>query len=135
MASQLDGFHALPLHKEDRDRLFEIHKFHMRFHMRIAEGTGCDELCQAVEKNQVLVSTGSTTRLSAMSNRLPAGIWSCRALLSGDPIVADAAMRRHTRYRMDEVLQQMEPYFGFSETRLNAFPKRPRRTSKSTTVA
>ncbi len=132
MASQLDGFYALPLNKEDRDRLFEIHKFHMRFHMRIAEGTGCDELCQAVEKNQVLVFNWLYD--TALGNQQPPAGWHselAEALLSGDPIIADAAMRRHTRYRMEEVLQQMEPYFGFTEPRLSAFPKRSRRSSKT----
>jgi len=136
MASQLDGFHALPLNKEDRDRLFEIHKFHMRFHMRIAEGTGCDELCQAVEKNQVLVFNWLYD--TALGNEQPPAGWHSElavALVSGDPIVADAAMRRHTRYRMEEVLQQMEPYFGFTESRLSAFPKLPRRNSKSAALA
>jgi hypothetical protein len=40
---------------------------------------------------------------------------------------ADAAMRRHTRFRMDEVLMRMEPYFTATEARLSAFVRRPRR--------
>src|ERR1700704_4371805 len=103
----------------------------MRFHMRIAECTGCDELCQAVEKNQVLVFNWLYD--TASGNLRPPAAWHSQlaeALASGDPGKADAAMRRHTRYRMDEVLQRMEPYFGWSEARLAAFPKRSRRKSK-----
>lgn len=127
MALQLDGLYALPATQE-RDRSFEIHKFHMCFHMRIAESTGCDELCQAIEKNQILVFNWLYD--TAIGNQQPPAGWHSQlveALLTGDPAVADEAMRKHTRYRMDDVLQQMAPYFGFSEARLASFPKRSRR--------
>lgn len=53
MASQLDGLYASQPTDgaTSREGFVEIHKFHMRFHMRVAECTGCDELCQAVETN------------------------------------------------------------------------------------
>ncbi len=132
MAAELDELNAsIPAGEEvSGDRSFEIHKLHMGFHMRIAECTGCDELCQAVEKNQVLVFNWLYD--TALGNqRLPARWHSqlAEALAAGDPETADAAMRRHTRFRMEEVLQRMEPYFGWTETRLAVFPKRPRRKS------
>jgi DNA-binding GntR family transcriptional regulator len=134
MASQLDGLYAMPKPEQDgRDRSFEVHKFHMRFHMRIAECTGCDELCSAVEKNQVLVFNWLYD--TALGNQQPPSGWHSQlaeALVGGDAETADAAMRRHTRYRMDDVLRQMEPYFGFTEARLSVFPKRPRRKSSKT---
>jgi DNA-binding GntR family transcriptional regulator len=138
MAFQLDSLFAgiRPDDDAQRQSLFEIHKLHMRFHMRIAECTGCDELCQAVEKNQVLVFNWLYD--TASGNLLPPATWHAQlaeALVSGDPEKADAAMRRHTRYRMEEVLQRMEPYFGWSEARLAAFPKRARRKSSSPTPA
>ncbi len=57
LAAQLDALFAdLPeAEAERRERAFEVHRTHMRFHMRVAECTGCDELCRAVERNQVLV--------------------------------------------------------------------------------
>lgn len=130
MASHLDSMYADLQGVEDRQKAFEIHKQHMRFHMRIAECTGCDELCQAVEKNQVLVFNWLYD--TALGNQAPPPRWHtqlAKSLCSGDPEAADAAMRKHTRFRMEEVLQQMEPYFGFTEARLAAFPKRPRRPS------
>ena len=96
--------------------------------MRIAECTGCDELCQAVEKNQVLVFNWLYD--TTLGNPPPPLRWHAQlaeALVSGDPEIADSAARRHTRYRMDEVLQRMDPYFSFTEARLAAFPNRPRR--------
>lgn len=128
LASQLDELYALMRPEEDRERSFEIHRFHMRFHMRVAECTGCDELRQAVEKNQVLVFNWLyDTTLG--NEQTPAGWHSqlAEVLTSGDPEAADAGMRKHTRFRMEEVLQRMEPYFGWTESRLASFPKRPRR--------
>ncbi|MGC4050762.1 MAG: GntR family transcriptional regulator [Paludibaculum sp.] len=133
MAHQLDGLHVLQIPEDDagRDRLFEIHRFHMRFHMRIAECTGCDELCQAVEKNQVLIFNWLYD--TALGNQPPPAAWHSQlaeVLVSGGPEQADAAMRRHTRYRMEEVLAQMEPYFGWSESHVQTFSKRSRRQGR-----
>jgi GntR family transcriptional regulator, rspAB operon transcriptional repressor len=128
LATQLDKLYAGIKEGDDRERLFDVHRFHMRFHMRVAECTGCDELCQAVEKNQVLVFNWLYD--TSLGNQQPPAGWHnelAAALVMDDPVVADAAMRRHTRYRMEEVLLRMEPYFGWSETRLAVFPKRPRR--------
>ena len=134
LASQLDDHNALLAATEGTSELtFQVHTLHMRFHMRIAECTGCDELCQAVEKNQVLVFNWLYD--SSLGNQQPPPGWHAQlaeSLVSGDPEIADAAMRRHTRYRMEEVLQRMEPYFAFTEARLAVFPTRPRRkTSKA----
>jgi DNA-binding GntR family transcriptional regulator len=128
-ARELDAlFAALPAGDPPRENLFEIHKVHMRFHMRIAECTGCDELCQAVEKNQILVFNWLYD--TALGNQPPPAGWHlelANILTSGDPEAADAAMRRHTRYRMEEVLHRMEPYFSATEARLRSFVRRPRR--------
>ena len=134
LANQLDGLYSLMKPDEDRERSFEIHKFHMRFHMRIAECTGCEELSQAVEKNQVLVFNWLYD--TALGNQPPPSGWHSQLAdgLNAGPDAADAAMRRHTRYRMEDVLQRMEPYFGWTETRLAAFPKRPRRTTQAPPV-
>jgi DNA-binding GntR family transcriptional regulator len=128
MAGQLDKVYSALKGVEDREKVFEAHKHHMRFHMRVAECTGCDELCQAVEKNQVLVFNWLYD--TSLGNQPPPAGWHAElagVLAEADPDAADAAMRRHTRYRMDEVLARMEPYFGWSEARLAIFPKRPRR--------
>lgn len=129
LAGQLDDYYVRLANSEGNGELsFEIHTMHMRFHMRIAECTGCDELCQAVEKNQVLVFNWLYD--TSLGNQPPPPGWHMQlaeALVSGDPEAADAALRRHARYRMEEVLQRMEPYFRFTEARLNTFPKRPQR--------
>ena len=129
MASQLDGMFALSSGEEglSRELLFKIHKFHMRFHMSIAELADCEELCNAIEKNQVLVFNWFYD--TAFGNEPPPAGWHSQlaeALASGDSSVADAAMRLHTRYRMTELLHRMESYFGWDEARLATFPRRAR---------
>ena len=128
-ALHLDGMYTkLAAEPENRDQAINVHRLHMRFHMRIAECTGCDELCQSIERNQILVFNWLYD--SALRDQQSPPAWHSRladALLTGDPEAADKAMRLHTRHRMEEVLQQLEPYFGFTEARLTVFPKRPRR--------
>jgi GntR family transcriptional regulator, rspAB operon transcriptional repressor len=130
LAAQLDEMYSLPSPEDPsgRERLYEVHRYHMRFHMRVAECTGCEELYEAVEKNQVLVFNWLYD--AALPNPRPPEGWHgelAAELVAGDPDKADAAMRRHTSYRMEDVLQRMEPYFGWTEARLASFPKRPRK--------
>jgi DNA-binding GntR family transcriptional regulator len=129
-AAKLDAIYASANKEKEisRESLFEIHKLHMRFHMTISELTGQDELTRAIEKNQVLMFNWFYD--TAFGNNFPAPDWHsvlAEALASGDPLIADTAMRHHTRFRLDELLQRMEPYLNWSESRLAAFPKRPRR--------
>jgi DNA-binding GntR family transcriptional regulator len=129
MASQLDGMYALSSGEAglSRELLFKIHKFHMRFHMTIAEMAECEELCNAIEKNQVLVFNWFYD--TAFGNEPPPVGWHSQlaeSLVLGDPEAADAAMRLHTRYRMTELLQRMESYFGWDNARLATFPRRAR---------
>jgi DNA-binding GntR family transcriptional regulator len=129
LAAQLDEQNSIvPDGEAPREKLYEVHKIHLRFHMRIAECTECDELCQAIEKNQVLVFNWLYD--TALGNQRPPSRWHSElasVLVTGDPEAADAAMRRHTRFRMDEVLQRMEPYFSETESLLATYVRRPRR--------
>jgi DNA-binding GntR family transcriptional regulator len=134
MAGDLDAAYALMDESATRERLFEIHEFHMRFHMRVAECTGCEELCQAIEKNQVLVFNWLYD--TSLGSQQPPAHWHqqlAEALAGGDPEAADRAMRTHTRYRMDEVMQRLDTAVGKSESRLavfSALPRRKRTTAK-----
>jgi len=126
LAVQLDEQHSAQA--TSREHLFEMHKSHLRFHMRIAECTGCEELCQAIEKNQILVFNWLYD--TALGNQQPPPGWHSElasVLVKGDPEEADRAMRRHTRFRMEEVLMRMEPYFNSTQTQLATYVRRPRR--------
>jgi len=124
MADQLDGMFVLTSGEDGR---FETHKFHLQFHMTIAQLTECEELHNAIEKNQVLVFNWFYD--TAFRNEPPPPGWHSQladALVQSDPVIADAAMRVHTRYRMTELLQRMEAHLTWDEAQLAAFPRRSR---------
>ena len=134
LAAELDQQQAAVTEENTRsaEQMFDAHRLHMRFHMRIAEASGCDELYDAIERNQVLVFNWLFD--NTLKRPAPPPNWHTiltNALSTGDPDTADAAMRRHTRFRMDEVLESLEPYFHWDELRLNAYrAKNSARTSK-----
>ena len=136
LAGQLDVLYSIVAPETtSRERLFEIHEFHMRFHMRIAQCTGCLELCQAIEKNQVLVFNWLYD--TSLRNQQPPPNWHSEltaALVAGDPEDADKAMRRHTRYRMEEVMQRLDSVVTNHESQPEVFI-RQRRNKKRATVA
>jgi DNA-binding GntR family transcriptional regulator len=124
LAAELDQQQAELAGAEESspERMFEVHRLHMRFHMRIAEASGCDELYGAIERNQILVFNWLFD--NTLKRPAPPPEWHtilANALNSGDPDAADSAMRRHTRYRMDEVLESLDPYFHFDDLRLKTY--------------
>lgn len=115
MAQHLDSLYETVEggRKEDvgENYLFEVHSIHMRFHMRIAECSGCPALCKAIEKNQILVWNWLYD--TAYYSRPTPGRWHyelMEALSTGNVETADKAMRTHVRYRMEEVLTRREVY-------------------------
>lgn len=134
LAAQLDVLYAMVVPETAaRERLFAIHEFHMRFHMRIAQCTGCEELCQAIEKNQVLVFNWLYD--TSLRNQQPPPNWHSELvneLVAGDPEAADKAMRRHTRFRMDEVMQRMDSVVTSHQSRPEVFIRQRRNRKKST---
>ena len=89
----------------DRDFLFSVNTYHMRLHLRIAECAGCGALQEAIEKEQVLVYNWLFD--TAVERRTLASDHHARlteALATGTPAQADAAMRRHIRHGLKEVL-------------------------------
>lgn len=117
-AKQVDAlFASPPAAKMDRaHRLFEIHKVHFLFHMRIAELAGCKELTEAIERNQVLIFHWLYNS-AAHFDTLPAH-WHqdlTEALSSGDPEKADRMMRRHVRFRREAVAERIAAYLPGNE--------------------
>ena len=80
----------------------------MQFHMRIAELGLCPGLTSAIEKAQVLVFNWLYDT-AADNNKTPAKFHAtlAEALCSGDPLVADSAMRAHIRNGLDRVLERL----------------------------
>ncbi len=91
-----------------REFLFSVHSLHRRFHLHIAESTGCNALCNAIEHNHVLVFNWLYD-ISAQRPALPPHFHQSlvEALNSGDVDVADAAMRAHIRQGLETVLEEI----------------------------
>lgn len=95
---------------------FEVHTMHSQFHMRIAECSGCQALCAAIRRNQILVLNWLYD--ATFQPRPGPGYWHSKlmeALSSGSVEIADKAMREHTRYGIEEVLRRREKYSDWSK--------------------
>jgi DNA-binding GntR family transcriptional regulator len=95
------------------DYWFDLHTQHAHFHMRVAECTGCRPLCEAMEKNQIVVFNWLFD-IAFQPRTIPAHWHSelMQGLNSGEVETADRAMREHVRYGMEEVLRRRESYRG-----------------------
>jgi DNA-binding GntR family transcriptional regulator len=96
----------------DTDTVFRAQMEHLSFHMRIAECTGCVLLRTAIEQNQVLVFNWLYDVATAF--RLPQH-WHqdlMAVVAEHDPNAADAAMRAHVRYGVEEIQPVIASDFG-----------------------
>jgi DNA-binding GntR family transcriptional regulator len=107
MAKKLDQYYLnWEKLQADSEYRLSVRRYHVRFHLRIAEISGSPLLRQAIEREQdLLFSWLSDT--AAQVHPLPPRYHSELAaeLCSGDPLRADAAIRAHIRYALDELLQ------------------------------
>lgn len=119
LASKLDSSYDTnddhhPIGSKDReDYWFDLHTRHAHFHIRIAECTGCLPLCEAMEKNQIVVFNWLFDM--AFQPRTIPPQWHTelmQGLNSGNVEVADRAMRNHVRYGMEELLRRRKTYRG-----------------------
>jgi GntR family transcriptional regulator, rspAB operon transcriptional repressor len=101
--------------------LFTVHSYHMQFHMRIVELAQCQGLRSAIEKEQVLVWNWLYD-VAAHRHAMPEEFHSilAEALCSGEPLVADSAMRAHVRYGLDQVLERLASYNHSDNWRLKS---------------
>jgi DNA-binding GntR family transcriptional regulator len=94
----------------DDDYWYQVRQQHARFHLRIAECTGCQQLGDAMKKNQILVFNWVyDVSVESIESKDPEG-WHARlmgGLNSGSVEQADAAMRRHVRYGMERIIEHM----------------------------
>ena len=106
-AHHLDELQAVCVKETVNSRfMVSVHTYHMEFHTRIASLARCPGLSRAIEKEQVLifnwlydVAANRRTQPERFHSSL------AEALCSNDPQRADAAMRAHVRYGLDQVLE------------------------------
>lgn len=127
LAKQVDIlFSRLPASGNDPDFRFAVHSNHVQLHLAIATHAGSARLSQMIERNHVLILNWLFD-VSARQTPLPRDFHArlAEALVSGDPAVADAAMRAHVRYGLAEVTRTFGTLAAASEWR-------ERRTTRAT---
>ena len=103
--------------------LYEVHSYHARLHLRIAECTGCRLLCQALERNHVMIFNWIYD-VAAARPPLPQRFHQdlIAAISEGDPESADRAMRLHVRYGLGSILRELgQP----DQSQANPIPSTP----------
>lgn len=121
-ARQLDELQkACALGPAESRFVFSVHAYHMQFHMRIAELSRCPGLGHAIEKEQVLIFNWLYD-IAARRRTQPEQFHStlAEALCSGDPDVADKAMRVHVQYGLNQVLERLSNYDRENSWRLKS---------------
>ena len=108
-AEQVDVlFNRLATHSKDPDFTFVVNSHHVQLHMTIAEHARSPMLKAMIDRNHVLILNWLFD-VTGRRTALPVGFHSrlADALASGDPDLADAAMRAHVRYGLPEVSSQI----------------------------
>jgi DNA-binding GntR family transcriptional regulator len=120
-------------------QLYELRGEHMKFHLTVAEGAHCPFLRRAIEKNQVLIFNWFLDLLFGYPG-LPQN-WheELAGVLTGTDLeAADRAMRKHVRFRMDELLVKLEPYYSLDRHHIartiSRFPSLPHTASVTSSL-
>jgi DNA-binding GntR family transcriptional regulator len=103
---------------DDPDFLYLVQEKHARFHLRIAEVSGCGALCAMLESNQVLTFNW-LYYVAARRPPLPSRFHSdlAEALCARDEEGADRAMRAHVRYGLEHVIECIPAELAATATR------------------
>ena len=126
LAARVDALSTQP----DGERFLYL-TLHEKLHRRIAEGTHCQPLCQAIEKNQVLASTWLCMPRPAPTDEPPRRHQNLiTVLVKGDPEAAAEAMRAHINNALNNTLRRLEAYFQAPEANNATFIRSPKRLAK-----
>ncbi|MEJ7608458.1 MAG: GntR family transcriptional regulator [Bryobacteraceae bacterium] len=127
-ALRVDSLAAvLRTRKGDRKASLEFENAHIAFHMKIAECSGCDEIVEAIARSRVLIFNwlfGVSMKMEDVPKRWHQDL--VEVLCKGDPLAADEAMRRHVRYRRDEIVARVETFVAEHQSR-NKIVRGPQR--------
>jgi DNA-binding GntR family transcriptional regulator len=110
MAQDMDAMFNRCASGSDHDFLYAVQSFHMRLHLRIAEGTGCRALRETIERNHVLLFNwlfDVTAQRPPLPPRFHRDL--AEALNRGVVEAADRAMRKHVRYGLETVVDKLGP--------------------------
>jgi DNA-binding GntR family transcriptional regulator len=109
---EVDRFYAAcETDPDDRSLLFAANREHMELHLRIAECTRCPPLRDAIEKEQVLVfSWLFDTAVDRQAVGSDCHERLLDTLVTGTPREAEAAMQRHIREGLRQVLERLDRF-------------------------
>ncbi len=108
LAQQLDTLYdRFGRSGSDSELQYAVHTLHFELHMRIAEYARCEELKDAIEKNQVLIYNWFFD-LATNRRTLPAAFHAqlLQVVTGADPLAADEAMRAHVKYGVSDLIEQ-----------------------------
>lgn len=126
LAARVDALSNQP----EGDRFLYL-TLHEKLHRRIAEGTHCQPLCQAIEKNHVLASTWLCTARPAPTEEPPRRHQNLvESLVKGDPEIAVEAMQAHINHALNNTLRRLETYFQSHEANDLTYTRSPKRLAK-----
>ena len=95
----------------DADALFRLQTYHFALHMRIAECSGCATLCEALGKTQVLIFNWLYDA-AAHHRILPGSHLQLVGAVGGrDVETAEAAMRQHVRFGLEDIQAEIAARF------------------------
>ena len=109
LAEQIDVlFSRLASNSDDQEFRFTVHRYHVQFHLWIAEHARSPLLRQLIEEHHVLILNwlfDLTGRRTPLPPKFHARL--AEALGSKEVERADAAMRAHVRYGLTEVMNEI----------------------------
>jgi GntR family transcriptional regulator, rspAB operon transcriptional repressor len=112
MSKRVDALLKRASRDHSRDAVFRAQAFHLSFHMRIAECTGCSVLRSTLERNQALTFNWlyDITATVQVPPQRHEKLMEC--LVRGDPQVAESAMREHISYGLNEIQSAISSRFS-----------------------
>jgi DNA-binding GntR family transcriptional regulator len=91
---------------------FQYLSLHEKLHRKIAQGTRCERLVDAIEKNHVLALTWLCAARPSRTGEVPHGHQDLiDVIVNGTPKEAAEAMRVHIASALQNTLHRLEPYF------------------------
>jgi DNA-binding GntR family transcriptional regulator len=120
LAVRVDALRSQP----EANRFYYLN-LHEKLHRRIAEGTRCPALCDAIEKTRALSSTWLCVGKPANNGNPSRRHQDLMEVLVGDDRDASAAMmREHVITSMQRALERLEPYFRARKTQGKTFSRK-----------
>lgn len=111
MAGEVDRlFAGAESKRSDQEYAFRAHTYHCAFHLRVAEISGCDMLRDAIEENQMLIFNWLRDVMARHQKRPPKFHSSlAEVICTATPDKAMAAMRQHIVFRLEDIIELVQP--------------------------